>query len=206
MCTISRSGLCLMWRTPYQPKPSDVAALRSVGGVNQFHSTHGDPPSCCVGPLFLHGGRLWYQHIKDPHGNNLQFGVQTLCHSGVPQSSLSAQTVVWSSLHQAGTAIIAPAIPSPCLEAAEATRKFVYRKSASNFRPFNSFYFFPEGWVYRLAGVCKPPTPQMNPLPPGMLSARLFQMPSCFCGWCHPLDRAQYADVSFWAVHKLRLV
>ena len=36
----------------------------------------------CVGPPFLclHGGRSWHEHIEDPHGNNLQCGVQTLCH------------------------------------------------------------------------------------------------------------------------------
>ena len=35
---------------------------------------HKDPPNCCVGPLFLflHGGGLWQQHIKDPDGNDLQ--------------------------------------------------------------------------------------------------------------------------------------
>ena len=35
--------------------------------------------------------------FKDPHGNNLQWRVQPLCHSGVPRGSTGAQTVVRSS-------------------------------------------------------------------------------------------------------------
>ena len=59
---------------------------------------HGDPPGCRVGPpfLFLLGGGSWHQHMKDPHGNNLQCGLQALCHSGTPHSATCAQTAVRS--------------------------------------------------------------------------------------------------------------
>ena len=42
-------------------------------GLSPLNSPEG-PPSPCVGPpvLFLHGGGLWHQHIKDPNGINLQ--------------------------------------------------------------------------------------------------------------------------------------
>ena len=41
---------------------------------------------------FCIGGGLWHQQIKDPYGNNLQCGVQALCHGGVPRCSTGAQT------------------------------------------------------------------------------------------------------------------
>ena len=34
---------------------------------------------------FSIGGGSWHQHMKDPHGNDLQCGVQALCHNGAPR-------------------------------------------------------------------------------------------------------------------------
>ena len=46
-------------------RPWNVALL-TVGGVNRLLSTYKDPPSRCIGQLFLFlcGGGCWHQHIK----------------------------------------------------------------------------------------------------------------------------------------------
>ena len=74
--------------------------------------------SCCAGPPSLCGGKLGHQHMKDPHGNNLQCGVQTLCHGGwrgAPQLYRSANSGVF--LNSPGLQSVKAAMPSPCLGA-----------------------------------------------------------------------------------------
>ena len=65
--------------------PYNLSALLAVGSVNRL-TTHEDPPSYCVDPVFQFSlvAGLGTNTLKNPNGNNFQHRVQALCQAECP--------------------------------------------------------------------------------------------------------------------------